>query len=403
MTTSGPVYAPDEMAEALKIKEFDSLMDLLEELDREGISGDRKQEIYKRYLNFRARMRGQVYSGGFELTPLCNFDCKMCYVHLTKGQMVSESKLLTTRQWIDIMEQAVDAGIMHADLTGGECLSYPGFKDVYLYLLSRGVEVSVLTNGQLITEKMADFFAQYPPSVVQITVYGSNEDSYEAVTGRRAFADVKAAIERLKKRNIRLFLPITPNRYMQEDTHALLEFLRSQNVRYGIGTGSLPARPDTGRDIKTYAPETELYVRLHLDEQRYLRSQEDSEVLTRTRVDYVPTGFRTESKIPCSSGLCAFHINWKGEMMPCIPFHSIHRSVLEHGFDECWNWIKNQMIQYEPPAECANCANRVICVSCPAERTSGVLNGPLNKTVCERYEQYVRAGILQIPQEDTCM
>ena len=39
----------------------------------------------------------------------------------------------------------------------------------------------------------------------------------------------------------------------------------------------------------------------------------------------------------------------------------------------------------------------------PAERTSGVLNGPLNKTVCERYEQYVRAGILQIPQEDTCM
>ena len=75
MAASGPVYAPDEMAEALKIKEFDSLMDLLEELDREGISGDRKQEIYKRYLNFRARMRGQVYSGGFELTPLCNFDC----------------------------------------------------------------------------------------------------------------------------------------------------------------------------------------------------------------------------------------------------------------------------------------------------------------------------------------
>ena len=61
------------------------------------------------------------------------------------------------------------------------------------------------------------------------------------------------------------------------------------------------------------------------------------------------------------------------------------------------------MIQYEPPAECANCANRMVCVSCPAERTSGVLNGPLNKTVCERYEQYVQAGILQIPQEDTCM
>lgn len=386
-----------------EIKEFDNLIDLLEELDREGITGYRKQEIYKRYLNFRARMRGQAYSGGFELTPLCNFDCKMCYVHLTRGQMEQEAKLLTPKQWISIMEQAVDAGMMHADLTGGECLTYPGFKEVYLYLLSRGVEVSVLTNGQLITEEMADFFAQYPPSVVQITIYGSDEDSYEAVTGHRAFEDVKAAIDRLKKRDIRLFLPITPNRYMQEDTHALMEFLRSQNVRYGIGTGSLPARSNTGRDINTYSPETELYVRLHLDEQSYLRIPENSDAPPIARVDYVPTGFRTESKIPCSSGLCAFHVNWKGEMSPCIPFHTINRSVLEYGFADCWNWIKRQILRYEPPEECTNCANRFVCVSCPAERTSGVLNGPLNKAVCERYEQYVQTGILRIPIEEKCM
>lgn len=386
-----------------EIKEFDGLIDLLEELDREGISGYRKQEIYNRYLNLRARMLGQAYSGGFELTPLCNFDCKMCYVHLSKGQMEKEAKLLTTQQWIDIMGQAVDAGMMHADLTGGECLSYPGFKEVYLYLRSRGVAVSVLTNGQLITEEMADFFAQYPPSVVQITVYGSDEDSYEAVTGRRAFADVNAAILRLKERNIRLFLPVTPNRYMQEDIHALMAFLRTQEVRYGIGTGSLPARPNTGRDINTYGPETELYVKLHLDEQRYLLSQEDSDPIQRSRVDYVPAGFRTESKIPCSSGQCAFHVNWKGEMSPCIPFHSINRSVLEHGFDDCWDWIKNQMLKYEPPEECRNCSNGLACAACPAERTSGILNGPLNKAVCERYEQYIQAGILRIPSEENCM
>lgn len=391
------------MRDELQMKEFDNLIDLLEELDREGISGYRKQEIYKRYLNLRARMRGQVYAGGFELTPLCNFDCKMCYVHLTKGQMEQEAKLLTTQQWINIMEQAVDAGMMHADLTGGECLSYPGFKDVYLYLRSRGVDVSVLTNGQLITEEMADFFAKYPPSVVQITVYGSDEASYEAVTGRRAFADVKAAIERLKKRNIRLFLPITPNRYMQEDTHALMEFLRAQNVRYGIGTGSLPAHSNTGRNLADYAPESELYVKLHLDEKRHLDSLDHFQETYHSQVDYVPTGFRQNSRIPCSSGLCTFHINWKGEMTPCIPFHTIHRSVCEHGFEDCWNWIKHQMVQYEPPEECKNCDNNAVCVSCPAERTSGVLNGALNRAVCERYEEYIRAGILQLPQREKCM
>lgn len=348
-------------------------------------------------------MRGQVYSGSFELTPLCNFDCRMCYVHLTKGQMEREAKLLTPKQWISVMGRAVDSGLMHADLTGGECLSYPGFREIYLYLLSRGVEVSILTNGQLITEEMADFFAQYPPSVVQITIYGSDEDSYKAVTGHRAFEDVKAAIERLKKRGIRLFLAITPNRYMQEDTHALMEFLRSLNVRYGIGTGSLPARPDTGRDINTYSPEAELYVKLHLDELKYLRSPDGSAAPSRIRTDYVPTGFRTESKISCSSGLCSFHINRKGEMSPCIPFHTINRSVLEHGFEDCWNWIKQRMLGYEPPEECVKCANRLVCASCPAERTSGILNGPLNKSVCERYEQYIQAGILHVPKEENCM
>lgn len=391
------------MMDKYQIKEFDSLIDLLEELDREGISDYRKQEIYKRYLNFRARMCGQVYTGGFELTPLCNFDCKMCYVHLTKGQMEQEAKLLTTQQWICIMGQAIDAGMMHADLTGGECLSYPGFKEVYLYLRSRGVDVSILTNGQLITEEMADFFEQYPPSVVQITVYGSDDDAYEAVTGRRACADVQAAIERLKKRNIRLFLSITPNRFMQKDTHSLMEFLRAQNVRYGIGTGSLPAHPNTGRDLNNYVPESELYVKLHLDEQRHWEKLDYPQEAHCSRVEYVPTGFRQNSRVPCSSGLCAFHINWKGEMSPCIPFHSIHRSVLEHGFEDCWNWIKHQMTRYEPPAECKDCINHAVCVACPAERTSGVLNGPLNRAVCERYEAYIRAGILQLPPREKCI
>jgi len=377
------------------------LLDLLEDLEREGITGLQRQEAYKRFLNLQARMRGTVYSGGFELTPLCNFDCKMCYVHLQKEQI--SQPILTTEQWLGIMSQAVDAGMMHADLTGGECLIHPGFKELYLYLRSRGVEVSVLTNGQLLDDDLADFFAKYPPAVVQITVYGSNEDAYEAVTGSRAFADVCAAIERLKKRGIRMFLPTTPNCHMQEDTHALLEFLRAQGVRYGIGTGSLPARDDTGRTLEAYSPSTALYVKLHRDEQEYQQLLKNDVIpFQGEAVDRVPKNFKPLCKVPCSSGQCAFHINWKGEMQPCIPFHTVTRSVLEYGFDASWDWIKAQMATYEPPKECANCPNAAVCVSCPAERTMGVLNGPVNKDVCNRYECYVREGILQLPEEQEC-
>ena len=35
------------------------------------------------YLHTRACRAGTPLAGNFELTARCNFDCKMCYVHLT--------------------------------------------------------------------------------------------------------------------------------------------------------------------------------------------------------------------------------------------------------------------------------------------------------------------------------
>ena len=377
------------------------MVDLLEDLDREGIQGQKRQEIYKRFLTLRARMVGQPYSGGFELTPLCNFDCKMCYVHLSQEQMKG-AKVLTTEQWIDIIGQAIDAGLMHADLTGGECLKHPGFKEIYLYLRSRGVEVSVLTNGQLITDDIADFFAEYPPAIVQITVYGSDEDKYEAVTGRRAFGDVKNAIERLKARGIRMLLTVTPSQYMQEDTHALLEFLRSMNVRYGIGTGSLPARPDTGRVREDYMPGDELYTKLHLDEQEFRKANnaQSTEFVPSVVFERIPTGFKMKNNVPCSSGVCTFHVNWKGELQPCIPFYTVRKSIIDDGFAVAWEWIKARMDTYKPPVECAKCDKASACEMCPAERTLGILNGPLNKDLCHRTESYIKAGVVKVMNQD---
>ena len=37
----------------------------------------------RRFLSFKARDKAIPISGSFELTPLCNLDCKMCYVRLS--------------------------------------------------------------------------------------------------------------------------------------------------------------------------------------------------------------------------------------------------------------------------------------------------------------------------------
>ena len=74
-----------------------SLRELLAQLDAEGITDYRRYQAVRRFLDFKARDRGVPISGTFELTPLCNLDCKMCYVHLRKEQMRG-AQLLSAEQ-----------------------------------------------------------------------------------------------------------------------------------------------------------------------------------------------------------------------------------------------------------------------------------------------------------------
>ena len=100
----------------------ESLRELLAQLDDQGITDYRRYDAVRRFLSFKAREKNVPISGSFELTPLCNLDCKMCYVHLNKDQMCGAS-LLGVDVWKDVMRHAIDAGMMYARLTGGECLT----------------------------------------------------------------------------------------------------------------------------------------------------------------------------------------------------------------------------------------------------------------------------------------
>ena len=102
----------------------------------------------------------------------------MCYVHLTPQQM-GERCLLPTDVWLDLINQAEKAGMTKAALTGGECLTYPGFDEIYLHLQTLGIRTAVLTNGILLNEDRIRFFQRYPPALIQLTLYGASEDEYE--------------------------------------------------------------------------------------------------------------------------------------------------------------------------------------------------------------------------------
>ena len=233
----------------------EKLSQLIAELNARGADDYRRYEAVRRFLNFKARDKGLPISGSFELTPLCNLDCKMCYVHLNKAQMQG-AQLLPVEQWKQIMQQAIDAGMMYARLTGGECLTYAGFRELYLFLRDRGVETAILTNGLLLDEEMTAFLQKHPPAAIQVSLYGAGEDTNEQVTGKRAFSLVMENLRRIKAAELPLVIAVTPSAYMT-DGEDIMRLLFAEDLPFNINAGIIQPRTETGRaladaDIDSY-------------------------------------------------------------------------------------------------------------------------------------------------------
>ena len=58
------------------------------------------------FLHKKAERTGTPISGTFELSPLCNMDCRMCYIKMTKEKQESISKLRTKEEWLELARQA---------------------------------------------------------------------------------------------------------------------------------------------------------------------------------------------------------------------------------------------------------------------------------------------------------
>ena len=194
----------------------EDLTAMLDRLENEGANKATLEQKMFSYLERRARNKGVPIKGTFELTPLCNLDCKMCYVHLTPSQMLQSNRcMISTARWKQIMQDAIDHGMIYALLTGGEALLHPDFDELYLFLCEHGVQVKVNTNGLLLTADRIDFFRQHPPAELHITLYGADEDTYERVTGHRVFGRVWQNILAARDAGIRLCVGITPSKYIQ--------------------------------------------------------------------------------------------------------------------------------------------------------------------------------------------
>ena len=158
---------------------------------------------FERSLLQKARQKHIPVTGALELLPLCNMNCDMCYVRLSRSEMERQGRLRTVEEWVRLAEQMQKAGTVFLLLTGGEPLLFPDFKTLYRRLRNLGMILTINTNGTLLDEAWADFFATYPPRRINITLYGADAASYDRLCHfPQGFDQTLRAVRLLRARNV---------------------------------------------------------------------------------------------------------------------------------------------------------------------------------------------------------
>jgi len=328
-----------------------------------------------------------------ELTERCNNNCIHCCINLPPDDPVAKSKELSTDEIKEILRQIASLGSLAVRFTGGEPLLRDDFEELYLYARRLGLKVILFTNGTLVSPHLAKLFAGIPPlEKIEITVYGMNKDSYEAVTRNPgSFEKAFRGMDLLLQEKVPFIVKM-----------AILPPNREELAEFEAWAGTIPwmdGPPGYAMffDLRSRrdSPAKDAAIkRLRLSPEQGLQ------VLTRSRQAYLnemreycsrfvrPTG---NTLFSCGAGVAHSCVDAYGKLQACLLLsHPLTvydlkngsvKDAMEHFFP------KVREITAENPAylaRCARCFLKGLCEQCPAKSCieHGTLDTPV-EYLCE--------------------
>lgn len=353
------------------------------------------------YLNQKARAMGIPLSGVFEMSPVCNLSCKMCYVRRTEQEVKAHNRpILTLSQWKELGDKAFEAGTLFLLLTGGEPFLYKDFRELYEYLHAKGFLISINTNGTLIDDGTVKLLSEMPPARVNVTLYGAGSDTYKRLCGVGLYDKVTENIDKLINAGIcvKLNCSLTPEN--AGDIENIVKFARERHIQLEMSAYMFPPARREAADFRRFTPKeaayyTLEYIRLSKSEEEYrgfveqaAKGQAQLPPADESCIDPV------DGKVRCQAGRSSYWITWDGYMLPCGMFTGV-KSDIAAGFDKAWSDIREKISGLILSGVCEKCGNRGICHCClsMAYAETGSPSG-VPKYLCEMTEEVCRMAKL---------
>lgn len=328
------------------------------------------------YLYQKASLNKIPLFGCLELSPVCNFTCKMCYVRKTKEQIVREGKRIKDwQEWISVAKQCKEAGTLYLLLTGGEPFLYPNFKELYMTLHEMAFILSINSNGTMIDEGTIEWLKKAAPSRINITLYGSSRETYRRICGNPdGYDKAVKAILMLKEAGIPVVINASMIPENAEDMKDIIEFGKKHKINTRVSTYMFPPvrREKETNDSRFSA---EIAAKMCIQKYEWQLGEEAFRSYLKTKLNSLAKkeeakedwGQHKEQYMKCRAGRSAFWISWDGTMTACgmLPF-PLEVYPFSRPFYDCWMELTDKVRMTTVLEECSRCNKKEICNPCVA-------------------------------------
>ena len=325
------------------------------------------------YLHRKASITKTPISGTFELSPLCNMDCRMCYIKMSKEKQESIARLRTNEEWIELAQKAKDKGMLFLLLTGGEPFLVKDFKELYIELHKMGFCISINSNGTMIDEEVIEWLKHYPPMRINMTLYGASDETYGRLCNNpKGFTQVTKALSLLKENNIQVKLNCSVTPYNKDDLKQMIDFAEEHDLVIQATSYMFPPlRKDEtkiGQNDRFTAEDAALYgayISAYSNGFDRFKEYIESGQLALYDADD-DCGIVEGDHMRCRAGITSFWMTWEGKLLPCGMIPDRGLDPWEVGFDAAWENAKNIVSEITLPVKCAGCGKKDECKACAA-------------------------------------
>jgi radical SAM protein with 4Fe4S-binding SPASM domain len=315
--------------------------------------------------------------GTLETTFRCNLKCVHCYVNEPVGDFKLRDRELPLARLKELIDEFADAGCLSLLMTGGEVLVRPDFAELYSYAVSRGLLVTIFTNGTLITERIADLFDEHRPRSIEISLYGMTRETYEKVTAVPGSYDkCIEGIERLVARGLPLTLKTMALTWNMHEIAAMTAYAESLGLQFRFD-GLLNPRVDCGANRNGELQlSAEQAIALDLQDPKRMKDLQD---FCARFVPDAGTNAEADTVYRCGAGQTSFTVDPYGQLLMCQLSRKASVDVREQTFAYGWNEVFPLLRErrWQTQSVCRTCNLASLCGSCPgsAEMETGSIEG----------------------------